>query len=55
MVLITDTSRRVEEGRECDPEQADEECRLEYVAVTRAKESLVICESESANSMCIPR
>ena len=55
VVLITDTSRRVEEGRECDPEQADEECRLEYVAVTRAKEQLVICESESANSMCIPR
>jgi superfamily I DNA/RNA helicase len=54
VILSTDTSRRIEECRELDPASFDEECRIEYVAVTRAKERLIVCESEEPNSMELP-
>jgi len=39
--LLTTTSKRVEAGK-ADQNQHDEECRLAYVAVTRAKERLMV-------------
>ena len=48
VAVLTTTSKRVETASE-DPEQWDEECRIAYVAVTRAKENLVIV-NEGRNS-----
>jgi superfamily I DNA/RNA helicase len=41
VALLTTTSRRVQQSDE-DTEQHDEECRIAYVAVTRAKRNLWI-------------
>jgi len=41
--LATATSRRVQESQQLDPEQYDEERRVEYVAVTRARRKLILC------------
>lgn len=54
VILATETAARVERERELDPRCFDEECRLEYVAVTRAKERLVVCESDEPYSMELP-
>jgi len=54
VVLATETAYRVEEERGLDPSVHDEECRIEYVGVTRAKERLIICESDEAYSMNLP-
>jgi superfamily I DNA/RNA helicase len=55
VILATETSARVELERELDPRCHDEECRLEYVGVTRAKERLVVCDSDEPHAMEIPR
>jgi len=55
VILATETANRVEVERELDPRCHDEECRLEYVAVTRAKERLFVCESDEPYSMELPR
>jgi superfamily I DNA/RNA helicase len=54
VVLATETAFRVETERELDPRTHDEECRIEYVAVTRAKERLIVCESDEPYSMTLP-
>ena len=54
VILSTASSRRVEEGRELDPSCFDEECRIEYVGVTRAKERLIVCDSAEPYSMELP-
>jgi DNA helicase-2/ATP-dependent DNA helicase PcrA len=54
VILSTETAARVEQERELDPRCHDEECRLEYVAVTRAKERLVVCESDEPYAMDLP-
>lgn len=45
VVLSTDTSRRVYESQASDASQHDEERRIEYVAVTRARHRLIIASS----------
>jgi DNA helicase-2/ATP-dependent DNA helicase PcrA len=42
VVLPTTTSRRIAEGQDRDPEQHDEERRVEYVGVTRARKTLIV-------------
>jgi superfamily I DNA/RNA helicase len=54
VILTTETAAKVENERELDPRVHDEECRIEYVGVTRAKERLVICESDEPHSMMLP-
>jgi ATP-dependent exoDNAse (exonuclease V) beta subunit len=54
VVLATETSWRIENAREIDPRAHDEECRIEYVGVTRAKERLIVCESDEAHAMNLP-
>ena len=54
VVLATETASRVEMERELDPRTFDEECRIEYVAVTRAKERLIVCESDEPYAMTLP-
>lgn len=54
VILSTETAAKVEKERELDPRCHDEECRLEYVGVTRAKERLVICESDEPYAMELP-
>lgn len=48
VIVCTSTSRRVQETEENDEVQHDEERRLEYVAVTRARRHLVICDDPQA-------
>ena len=54
VVLATETAARVEAERDADPRIHDEECRIEYVAVTRAKERLIVCEADEPYSMRLP-
>lgn len=54
VILATETAARVERERELDPRVHDEECRLEYVGVTRAKERLIVCDSDEPYSMELP-
>jgi DNA helicase-2/ATP-dependent DNA helicase PcrA len=54
VVLATETAGRIERERELSPQVHDEECRIEYVAVTRAKQRLFICDSDEPFSMEIP-
>ena len=54
VVLATETAARVENERELCPRTHDEECRIEYVAVTRAKERLIVCEADEPYSMTLP-
>jgi DNA helicase-2/ATP-dependent DNA helicase PcrA len=42
VALLTTVSRRVEQGREDCPELHDEECRIAYVGVTRARRNLYV-------------
>jgi superfamily I DNA/RNA helicase len=55
VVLDTTTSKRIEGSQLEDPEVHDEERRVEYVGVTRARKSLVICDDmENEFRMNIP-
>jgi len=54
VILSTETAARVERERELDPRVHDEECRIEYVGVTRAKERLIVCESDEPYAMELP-
>lgn len=55
VVLATETAGMIERSREADPDAHDEECRVEYVGVTRARERLIICESDEPYCMELPR
>jgi len=54
VILCTSTSRRTEEAQENSPEAFDEECRIEYVAVTRARQNLMVCETDDPFTMRLP-
>lgn len=47
VILSTTTSRRVHESQQLDPSQYDEERRVEYVAVTRARRKLIVSTEPS--------
>lgn len=53
VVLSTNTSRRVHESQSLDPEQYDEERRIEYVAVTRARKRLIVASTTADYRMNI--
>lgn len=54
VLLSTESSGRVERGREMSPLRHDEECRVNYVAVTRAKKKLVIVEDGLRHRLILP-
>jgi superfamily I DNA/RNA helicase len=54
VILSTESAARVHGERELDPRVHDEECRVEYVGVTRAKERLIVCESDEPYSLELP-
>lgn len=49
VVLSTTVSRRIHEAQSIDAEQHDEERRVEYVGVTRAKRRLVVATEQGAD------
>lgn len=51
--LLTATSRRVQESQSLDPEQYDEERRVEYVGVTRTRRKLIICSEPCDHRMML--
>ena len=54
MALLTTVSRRVEQGREDCQDQHDEECRIAYVGVTRARRNLYVV-NEGRHGKPVPR
>ena len=54
VALLTTISRRVEQGREGDQDQHDEECRIAYVGVTRARRNLYVV-NEGRHGKPVPR
>jgi superfamily I DNA/RNA helicase len=46
VALLTTISKRVEQGREDDRDQHDEECRIAYVGVTRARRNLYVINEQ---------
>lgn len=54
VILSTESYRRVERGRENSTLRHDEECRVNYVAVTRAKKKLVIVEDGLRERLILP-
>jgi DNA helicase II / ATP-dependent DNA helicase PcrA len=47
VAFLTTTGKRVEQGRDDDADQHDEECRIAYVAVTRARRNLYVMDEYS--------
>lgn len=54
VLLSTESSDRVERGREMSTLRHDEECRVNYVAVTRARKKLVIVEDGLRHRLILP-
>jgi DNA helicase-2/ATP-dependent DNA helicase PcrA len=54
VALLTTVSRRVEQGREDCQDQHDEECRIAYVGVTRARRNLYVV-NEGRHGKPVPR
>jgi ATP-dependent exoDNAse (exonuclease V) beta subunit len=52
--LATESAGRIDRERQLDSAVHDEECRIEYVGVTRAKERLIVCESDEPYAMELP-
>lgn len=55
VILCTQSSKKVERGRSRSSLLHDEECRVLYVAVTRARKKLVIVEDGGRYSLHVPR
>lgn len=54
VILSTESSSRVTQNSELFPAQHDEECRVSYVAVTRARARLVVVEDAGRNRLNMP-
>jgi hypothetical protein len=54
VALLTTISKRVEQGRDDCPDQYDEECRIAYVGVTRARRNLYVM-NEGRHGKPVPR
>lgn len=54
VILSTQSSRRVETGRSLSDMRHDEECRVNYVAVTRARRKLVVVEDGLRERIILP-
>jgi superfamily I DNA/RNA helicase len=54
VLLSTHSSRRVERGRESSTLRHNEECRVNYVAATRARSKLVIVEDGTRHRLILP-
>jgi DNA helicase-2/ATP-dependent DNA helicase PcrA len=54
VAMLTTVGKRVEQGREDDRDQHDEECRIAYVGVTRARRNLYIV-NEGRHGKPVPR
>lgn len=54
VIMATATSKRIENERSMGGQQHDEECRIEYVGVTRAREQLIVCDSDAPHTMSLP-
>ncbi len=54
VALLTTVAKRVEQGRDDCPAQHDEECRVAYVGVTRARRNLYIV-NEGRHGKPVPR
>jgi DNA helicase-2/ATP-dependent DNA helicase PcrA len=54
VALLTTVSRRVEQGADDCPDQHDEECRIAYVGVTRARRNLYVV-NEGRHGKQVPR
>jgi DNA helicase II / ATP-dependent DNA helicase PcrA len=54
VALLTTVSKRVEQGRDDCQEQHDEECRIAYVGVTRARRNLYVI-NEGKHGRRVPR
>jgi superfamily I DNA/RNA helicase len=55
VILCTQSSKKVDRGRHHSHMLHDEECRVMYVAVTRARKKLVIVEDAKRYSLHVPR
>jgi DNA helicase-2/ATP-dependent DNA helicase PcrA len=55
VILSTESSRKVHLNSSRLPQLHDEECRVAYVAVTRARERLVIVEDSGPYRLALPR
>lgn len=54
VIMSTESSMRVERGRDMSPLRHDEECRVNYVGVTRARKKLVIVEDGLRHRLILP-
>ena len=54
MILSKQTSRQIEKNRRQLREQHDEECRVAYVGVTRARRRLIVVNSPDSHRMELP-
>ena len=54
VILSTETSKAIELGRRRSEQIHDDECRVAYVAVTRAKKKLVVVEDGRRHRMSLP-
>ena len=54
VVIADESTRRISWAADVDKERADEEARIAYIAVTRARRRLVICRHNSPHSLWLP-
>jgi superfamily I DNA/RNA helicase len=54
VILSTQSSRSVEDSRDASSEHHDEECRVNYVGVTRSRENLWIVDDSDHYSLDLP-
>lgn len=54
VVLSTETTRRIDEAQELSQDAHDEERRVEYVGITRARRRLIISDDPANYSMRLP-